>query len=645
LKDLFRKLTKKSKWKLPKAPRKSYFSVGKLIGRQKDKQLMPEQPGESTSAAAALAADGPSGGQGSATKKPRKGMKLIFRLYGSYALILCILLAVGGTGLYSGTKSLQVIEDMYQNRLISVSEMMHLSSDFEKLNGTIASALLLQPALAAGQVKPIQGIRDNVKQEIELLKHKQDIYGISKDDLDTFNIIWNGYESDLNKILDWIQKGNEAVGSGTGMSIAISTYNTNLAAKISALTKYLQDVVASNSSMAEENYQEAQALQQKIYIVQISLAIVAAVLTVVVGGMVTRSILGPLRLVGTAAQEIARGKLNQQIEVKSMDEVGMLAVSFNQMAANIRALIIQVQHASGKVTTSSDELSQSTEQTKVAINQIAEMIEEVASGADAQVQGVEESKQAINEMVSGIMNISESSSQVAEASQETAREAEQGNDSLQRAVSQMGAIKSSVGDTAAMIKALNERSRDIGKIVGTITDISAQTNLLALNATIEAARAGEHGRGFAVVADEVRKLAEQTGESARQITSMITEIQTDTNRAVEAMNKGTQEVDLGMGIINEAGEAFQRIYASIQNVASQIQQVSAVTENLSASSQQVAASVEELARIARESSANTQGVAATTEEQLAYIEEISSAVHQLNQMANDLQSVINKFEV
>ncbi|MFM1652371.1 methyl-accepting chemotaxis protein [Brevibacillus sp. B_LB10_24] len=643
MKDLFRKPTKELKWKLPKAPSKNRFSLGKLFGKKTE--VMPGQPGDGRSAAAVPTAGGPEGGQGGAAKNPRKGMKLIFRLYGSYALILCILLAVGGAGLYSGSKSLQVIEDMYENRLISVSEMMHLASDFEKLNGTIASALLLHSGMAVNQVKPIQEIRDTVKQEIELLKNKQEIYGISQDDLDTFNIIWTGYESDLNKILEWIQKGNEVVGSGTGMSIAISTYNTNLAAKISALTKYLQDVVASNSNMAEANYHEAQALQQKIFIVQISLAIIAAVLTVVVGGMVSKSILEPLRRVGTAAQEIARGKLNQQIDVKRMDELGMLAVSFNQMAANIRDLIMQVQQASGKVAASSDELSQSTEQTKVAINQIAEMIEEVATGADAQVQSVEESKQAITEMVSGIMNISESSSQVAEASQETAREAEQGNYSLQRAVNQMGTIKSSVGDTAVMVKALNERSRDIGKIVGTITDISAQTNLLALNATIEAARAGEHGRGFAVVADEVRKLAEQTGESARQITGMITEIQTDTNRAVEAMNKGTQEVDLGMGIINEAGEAFQRIYASIQNVASQIQQVTAVTETLSASSEEVAATVEELARIARDSSANTQGVAATTEEQLAYIEEISSAVHQLNQMANDMQSVINKFEV
>lgn len=577
-------------------------------------------------------------------RKKRNG-KLIYKLYISYTIILILMLAVGGVSLYMQNQSAKETQSLYEDRLQSVSELLTLSNDFEKLNTMTASVLLTKYAQAENQANMIAELKEKVNEEISQLNQHQARYGIDSNDLQTFMVIWDGYSVDLDGILEWVRKGDEAVGNSDGMGLAISTFNTKLTVKIGVLTEYLQDAVELNKELAQNSYKNFQSLQKNIFTIQTTLVGVAILLTIVIGQLIARSIVKPLRVVVHAAQEIAQGRLQQQIQINRSDELGVLGDSFNQMADNIRDLIQQVQQASQRVTTSSGELLSSAEQTKQAVNQIATMIEEVASGAETQVKSVEESKLGINEMVLGIQRITETSQVVSEASQETAKEAEQGTVAIQNAIDQMSTIESSVGETANAVKVLAEHSRNIGKIVNTITDIASQTNLLALNATIEAARAGEHGKGFAVVANEVRKLAEQTAGSAQQITKIIEEIQSGTQVAVETMDKGTLEVKRGIEIVNEAGQAFQRIFAATQHVADQIAEVSAVTEQISASSDEVAATADELARIAQESSDNTQSVAATTEEQLAFIEEIVNASNNLNQMARDLETVLKRFEI
>lgn len=209
----------------------------------------------------------------------------------------------------------------------------------------------------------------------------------------------------------------------------------------------------------------------------------------------------------------------------------------------------------------------------------------------------------------------------------------------------MSSYITQIEDIRGKINVKVGRSREVEKIVSTITEIAAQTNLLALNASIEAARAGEHGRGFAVVAEEVRKLAEQTGESARLITRLIGEIQSDTDLAVNTMNRGTKEVETGMTLVNEAGEAFQKILAGVQQVAAQIIEVAEAAGNLLEGSDQVTDSLAEAEKITAETSSHTQSVAAATEEQLAYMEEVSGYATSLSEMAKRLKNLINRFEV
>jgi len=234
---------------------------------------------------------------------------------------------------------------------------------------------------------------------------------------------------------------------------------------------------------------------------------------------------------------------------------------------------------------------------------------------------------------------------VAEAAVSSNQETKKGNAVVVQTVVKMNDIHDKVESSANVVNTLGERSKEIGQIVSIITEISNQTNLLALNAAIEAARAGEHGRGFAVVADEVRKLAEQSGKAAEKIRSLIIEIQTETQKAVIAMNEGSIAVAEGIEQVRQTGESFQSITKMIEDMSAQSQEVSAVVKQVNANTQRMVEMAETITFISEQSASNTQSMAAASEEQLASMEEISSSSTSLARMAEDLQVIVNKFKV
>lgn len=359
----------------------------------------------------------------------------------------------------------------------------------------------------------------------------------------------------------------------------------------------------------------------------------------------TRRLNNRLQVVTCAMEDAGKGDFTRELEVTSNDEIGQLTESYNAMKSNLAETIRQVRMASEQVAASSEELMASAHQTTEAINQATLFLNQVAMGAETTVNGAKESARAMEELALGVQRIAESSSIVSEESIQAANESERGNETVQKAVVQMNSIERSVNDSASLAKQLGGRSQAIGKIAELITNIASQINLLALNATIEAARAGENGRGFAVVANEVRKLAEQSAESAHQIDALIKGIQEDSKESVSAMDKVIIEVQSGKDYVSEAGRTFQMILHAIQHVAHKIQEVSAITEEISASSEEIAASVDETAKISEESSQNTQSIAATSEEQLASMDNISSSADSLSKMAQELEQLILKFKI
>lgn len=376
------------------------------------------------------------------------------------------------------------------------------------------------------------------------------------------------------------------------------------------------------------------------------LGIISIIIGVLIAFYMGRIISKPVVEIAGVARKIADGDLTiDEINVKNKDEIGELANSFNQMAGNLRSILKQVGSASEQVAASSEELTASSEQTTKATEQVAFTMQQVATGVEKQVQSVEETSQTINEMTMGVQEIAKKSQLVSNSAIQATDNASDGGQVIKNAVHKMSSIHQSVKGLGTVVQELGEHSKEIGNIISVISGIADQTNLLALNAAIEAARAGEHGKGFAVVADEVRKLAEQSAQSAQQISQLISAIQEETNKAVLSMDITTKEVEEGIGVINTAGNSFKHIHGSIGGVTEQIQEITSAVQQIAAGSEQMAHAMSSIEEIAVSSASGTQEVAAASEEQLASMEEIASSANSLSNMAEELQALISKFKV
>lgn len=376
------------------------------------------------------------------------------------------------------------------------------------------------------------------------------------------------------------------------------------------------------------------------------LSILAIVLAVVIGYFSSRMISKPILSVARVAGQVAQGDLTQKdIHVRNKDEIGDLAASFNQMTGNLRSLVRQISLSSEHIASSSEELTASAEQSTQASASIASTLQKVTANADNQSHSVGESVQAMNEMSSGIQQIALGAQTTSSLMMQTSQKALEGNEIIHSTVKQINAIHVTMEHLANGVTEMAGESKEIERIVTVINEIAAQTNLLALNAAIEAARAGEQGQGFAVVAGEVRKLAEQSAQSASQIAALIATIQKHTYLVVDSVQDGVREVKEGIQVVRIAGELFGEIKENIDKVSDQVHHVSASSEQISASSEQVLNNMSVIAQGAESVAEQSQHVSASTQEQLASMEEISSAASVLSKMAEDLQHAVGEFKV
>ncbi|AZN43105.1 methyl-accepting chemotaxis protein [Paenibacillus albus] len=393
------------------------------------------------------------------------------------------------------------------------------------------------------------------------------------------------------------------------------------------------------------NYKLIQSILHKRLIESITAGVVAGVIFMILLSIAVRISLRGINRLSTLAQNAANGDLSGQLTIKSGGEIGLLGENFNAMIGNLRSLIEHIAESSRQVSGASEKLLNGAAETVQATQAISGSIEQLSSRSEEQLVGAQENSRAMYEITTGIQRIAESAGESSRGSEEAMQWTAEGNQHMQQNLAQMAQALSEIRQGVQAMTSLKALSEEIGAITKMIAEVTNRTNLLALNASIEASRAGEHGRGFAVVSREIRTLAEQSKVSSEQIDELIGRVQQETQSAFVAMDRGMVEVEAIETVVQKADQAFQQLALTVQMVAAQMVDVSAVSEEMSAGSEEVSASITEMAEQSRMTSEMTKSISAASERQLATMSEVTETATRLNGMSGELQQAVEKFKL
>lgn len=400
-------------------------------------------------------------------------------------------------------------------------------------------------------------------------------------------------------------------------------------------------VIADRSEMMSELLSD---LNSSIVISTFIFLIIGIVLAI----LISRSISKPINELVNMSECLATGDFTHEMQEKQKnrsDELGTLARSLYKMVYNMKDMISKVNNNANHVNEASYELLGEVNKVTTLTNTIASAMIEVENGSVTQSKMADEGARAMEQMALGIQQVAEISGTVSQHTQQIEQQIHNGHRAINESIQQMSAIQEGTSLELEVIRKLEDESKEIGLISKMITDISDQTNLLALNASIEAARAGDAGKGFAVVAGEVRKLSEQTADSAAQINALIEKVQGYTAQAVEAAESGEENVQRGLSTIHSVQSRFEEIVSAVEKITHEIEQLSASAQEMSANTEEVAASMEEMSATASSSAEHVQEVTQSTHSQQQAIDIMDNQVKQLSNMAEELRIAISQFKL
>jgi len=505
-----------------------------------------------------------------------------------------------------------VISDIYQNRLQTSHETSIIISDIKDIHANIYR--LLSWASANVDQKKVGNLGKDTLASIDTtVVAVEKILSSAKFSQEEKKY----YQSSLEELKEYKTAAAKVVDMVAADFSVAATLMPQAEARFTALNKSLQDLMTFENSLSKMKYESSLRDFNKILIIFVSVFVIGIVLSLLVSIFMARLIISPIEQTINGIKDITRGDLTNRVKIESDDEIGEIAKHFNKSIDRLYDVITRVATSSNMVSEAAHTLDKATEQMATGVEQAATQVNSVATASE--------------EMSSTSSEIAQNCAVAAKSSEKANNAAVTGESIIQETVMVMTRINRRVKESSDIIKQLGSRSDQIGEVVGLINDIADQTNLLALNAAIEAARAGEHGRGFAVVADEVRKLAERTTEATKDIGSTIKAMQLETKSAVNSMEEGVNEVVTGAAETGKSGDALRDILKQINTVTGEINQIAVASEQQTATTDEIANNIQQISLVMHDTS--------------KMIQENADAASQLSNLSKELQKIVGIFKL
>jgi len=553
-----------------------------------------------------------------------------------FTAVCLFMVSIGFLGYVSLNRINEDMKAMYQDRFLPVIQLMSVNKALSENTVLLMNAASLdqdydklEQAVIANQSKMNTGLSDYG--QLPLSEEERET-------LEGAQTLSNAYQNSINESLRLL-KNNDRMG----LILKLNSSATQKAAIEDRITL----LVEMQDRQSQELYLQSLNRFEQSRNFTIILIGAGILLSLIFGIVLTRMIARPINEVKGRLVEMANagGDLTQRLQVKSRDEVGQLAQEFNSMLDSIQGIIKEVMHDSQLVSETSIVLAEQAKKSSQASENIVLTVKQIAAGAETQVESISETSASMTQMSSGIQQISASTQEVTSSANLAKEMAENGRQTIDQSIEKMETVTTNVLQASEMIKHLNQSSQAIGTVINVISGIAAQTNLLSLNAGIEAARASEHGRGFAVVANEIRKLAEESHQAAEQIAVMIKQIQNETTKVSAFMIAETQNVKEGLEAAEEAREAFQQIHSAIETVSRQMSEVSAATVQMSAGTEEVLQSVGTVVQVAEAASDMTHKAQQDAEETQEVMNQMVSSISTMTDISQRLQNLVVQFKV
>lgn len=558
------------------------------------------------------------------------------KLYSIVAVVVIALAAIGGSAIWGLNQVNEVSSTVAYNHMPKVSrsgaiaagvanyrlsQYLHVSSD--------------DPAVKQTQEQSMENYRLQLKEHGDYLE-QHFASQVAKDKLAELRAEWAEYIKSAEHIRTISRSGNRE----EAMRLLMAERDAYVAIMedTDQLDKIITDAAAAAATSGDDLYASF-STAFAIVIVVLVLGVSAFIVTFI------KNFTMRLNIFIDNLDKVAKGDLSVDVRVLKNDELGKMAESIITMINALRHLVTEIQKTASQVAASSEEMTASTDQSAEVTQSVAQSVTKVAEMTQNQSKLLDSTENIVGAVTDDVHTAMDKTNMAGKAIEGTVQKAKEGSKKAMDTIEKMHGIQITVEESAATVTKLGERSQEIGQIVDTISGIASQTNLLALNAAIEAARAGEHGKGFAVVAEEVRKLAEQSQEAAEHIASLIREIQTDTDSAVIAMNKGTEEVKNGTTAVSDTGKSFMDIVQMTEMVAEQAGIVVTTMQKITKGADDISSAVHDVDSSASEVAAESETISAAAEEQSASMEEIAAASRSLATMAQDLQDIVAKFRL